>query len=172
MKFKEGSTKDSKDFIKLGDQDTVVGVCAGEIHEYKQHWSGSAPELCPEDQTCRLCHEGGKSAFRFRVNFIIKEGEGLVAKILEQGWTLYCDLRELNKEYELDKHFIKITRKGKGKNDTSYSVVPVKNGALPIEKLELVSKIQLHDLTISDHKKEAVSQEQPPKFNDGEELPF
>jgi len=180
MKFKEVSESNdlSKDFLRLkGEpgQDTAIGVCAGELYEFRAHWNGKHDELCTGAK-CERCKNNEKPRFRFRVNFIIKdESKNYVAKILELGWTVYSALSELNKEYDIEKYLIKITRKGKGANDTEYFVTPVKDGELNKEKLAIIAKIPLIDLTLADQKKDdapAVDYGQETKFDASEEIPF
>jgi hypothetical protein len=175
MKFldeSDGQSFDTKDFVRLKDGEEVSGVCAGEVFKFKQHWNGQRSEVCTQDNLCTHCAQGAKAQFRFRVNFIVKEGSGYLAKILEQGWNLLEELDFLNTESggHLEKHVIKISRKGKTMNDTKYRVKDM--GALPVEKLEVIAKIDLHDLSLKekDQKPEVFASE--PKFDAEEELPF
>lgn len=168
MKFRESVGGDSKDFLKLKDGESATGVLVGDPFELKNHWTGSKSERCTQDENCEHCNAGKKPTFRFRLNFIVKEGENYVAKILEQGWKTYEALRELNVEYALEKHLIKISRKGSGLNDTVYSVIPVKDGSLSEAKLETISKVKLHDLSLTDQSQK----ETMPQYNSEEELPF
>lgn len=169
FKTNEGGSQ-GKDFIKLKSGDSVSGVFSGPLYEYKAHWLNGRTEVCPDDSTCEQC-KTKRPAFKFRGNFIVPESGALVAKILEGGWELYSTLSSLHKDYPIDKNFIKISRTGSTMNDTSYSALPVPNGALPIEKLELVAKVKLHDLSAKPQDKEP-QQDKAPAINEAESLPF
>ena len=173
FKANEGGSQ-GKDFLKFKSGDSHTGVFSGTLFDYKCHWINGRTEVCPDDGTCVAC-KTKRPAFKFRGNFIVKEGEGLVAKILEGGWELYSALGALHKDFPIDKNFIKITRTGSTMNDTSYSALPVPNGALSVEKLELVSKVKLHELVAKPTDKETPANMQnsaPPAINAEENLPF
>jgi hypothetical protein len=61
---------------------------------------------------------------------------------LEQGWKVYEQLRNINKETPLEHTLIKISRTGAGQNDTNYFAMPVKpvtpDIAKQIESLALI----------------------------------
>lgn len=176
MKFKDVKEGGGKDFIRLKDKESVIGVCAGDLYDFKTHWNGKTSDMCEGHNGCPGCisdaTSGKKARFRFRVNFITKVESDYVAKILELGWQSYVLLKELNDEYTLEKHLIKITRKGSGLNDTEYLITPVKNGELDTAKLETISKVPLHDLSSQGDKTQASPEGQPPKFDADEEIPF
>lgn len=148
MKFKDNveSGADSKHFLKLKNhKDSAVGVFCGDPFEFKQHWMGNRSQVCVGNG-CDLCAKGNRPSFRFRVNFVIKENNIPVSKIWEQGSTVYGQLRVLNEQYPLEKNFMKITRNGTTKDDTSYSILPIPNGAVNAEQKKMLGSVQLHDL--------------------------
>jgi hypothetical protein len=145
MQFREDSEGSSKNLIKLKDKESITGVFRGEVVEFRQHWENKQSSLCTGDG-CQKCADGKKPSFRFRLNFIVKEGDALVAKIFEQGWTVYGQLREINKDYPLNQNFVKISRSGSGQNDTSYTILPVKNSLLTKEQEAQASAVPLLDL--------------------------
>ena len=76
----------------------------------------------------------------------MNENGAYVSKVWEQGWTIYQTLEGLNEDYNLEEHLMKITRKGSGQNDTTYTILPVPNGGLSKEQLQAVSTVPLPDL--------------------------
>lgn len=178
MKFKENSgAMDSKNYLKLKDKESATGIFVGDFYEYRQHWVTNRSELCSEDNLCPHCAQGLKSSFRFRINFITKDKDGnYQALVFEQGWTVYNAMRELHSEYDLTKHIVKITRSGSGKSDTSYSILPIKNGAVTPELGNRLCGLTLQDLK---HKNDAErldlpsgNSAPPPAFDSEESLPF
>lgn len=144
MKFPEKTG--SKNLIKLKAGESVRGVFRGEPHIFRQHWVNNRSVLCSGADTCPECKLGQKSSFRFRLNFITKENEVLVAKVFEQGWTVCEALRALNEgDYPLEKFFMKVTRHGQATN-TTYSIIPVAGGEVTAEQEEKISKVHLNDL--------------------------
>jgi hypothetical protein len=131
-------TGGSKNFIKLKDKESISGIIMGEIHEFFILWENGKSREVSEDTP------GAK--FRFRVNFVIKEGSVYVPKILEQGLIVYKDLAAINEEYPLEQTVIKLTRNGTG-TDTTYSLLPLLKQQ-PTEKiLAHLSTIELLSLT-------------------------
>lgn len=106
----------SKNFLKLKDKESVSGIFMGDLHEFFVMWENGKSRVVSEGE------DGAK--FRFRVNFVVKEGAVYVPKIFEQGLTVYRQLSELNDEYGLDAIVVKITRNGIG-TDTAYSLLPL-----------------------------------------------
>lgn len=147
MKFKDSDSSGGGSFVRIKDGENVVGIFQGDPVEYRQHFSQAERKsyVCPESE-CPRCAAGEKSSFRFRLNFLVAEGNSFTPKILEQGWTVYEALRELNKEYPLEKTLIKFSRKGTDMNDTQYFILPSSQG-LNEEKLAAIKRIELLDLT-------------------------
>jgi hypothetical protein len=124
----------SKNFLKLKDKESVQGIFRGDLHELFIFWeNGKSREVEPGFQ-------GAK--FRFRVNFVMKEGAVYVPKIFEQGLTVYNQLRELNEEYGLEEIVVKITRNGTG-TDTTYSVLPLLKQTLSKEVMKYLETMEL-----------------------------
>lgn len=147
MEFKTGSDN-SKDRIKLKAGDSIKGVFMGNNHQFRQHWTDSKPTDCPGEHQCTKCANGEKASFRFKINLVVKENDTYIAKVWEQGWTVFLALKSLHEGgYDLEKYLMKISRTGSTKNDTVYSVVPVPNGLLTPEQLKELSKVKLISLT-------------------------
>lgn len=149
MKFSEGNKSSNKmDYLKMKAGESVRGTFRGDPHTFKMHWLNDQKksQLC-SGSGCPLCSAGDKPKFRFRLNFIMNENGAFVAKVFEQGWTVYETLKALHEgDYNLEQHVMKISRHGSG-TDTSYSIVPVPNGQLSKEQESQVAKVQLHTLT-------------------------
>lgn len=147
MEFKTGS-EGSKDRIKLKSGESIKGVFMGDTYEFKQHWKDSKPSLCPGETECSRCASGEKASFRFQLNLIVKENDTYVAKVFEQGWKVFLDLKALHEGgYDLEKYLVKITRNGSTMNDTTYSIVPVPNGLLTAAQLKEIASVKLISLT-------------------------
>lgn len=144
----------SKNFLKLKDKESVVGIFMGELHEFSVTWEGGKSSIVPEGTP--------NSKFRFRVNVVIKEGAVYVPKIFEQGLMVYKSLAELHEEYNLQSIAVKITRNGTG-TDTTYSLLPLLKQAPTKETLAHLKTIELLPL-VSTNKAET-SDEHP-------EVPF
>lgn len=124
----------SKNFLKLKDKESVQGIFRGDLHEFYVLWeNGKSREVMPGTP-------GAK--FRFRINFVMKEGAAYAAKIFEQGMIVYNSLRELHEEYELDKIVVKITRNGTG-TDTTYSVLPLLKQPIPAATMKFLETMEL-----------------------------
>lgn len=119
MNFRDDiESSGSKTFFKIKDGESVVGCFRGEIHEFYSKWVNGKGVPCEPDEP--------GAGFRFRINFIYKENGALVAKVWEQGVTVYEILRNLNKEWGLPTTWVRITRSGATKDDTSYTILPIK----------------------------------------------
>jgi hypothetical protein len=168
MKFKkvqENSGSDS--FLKLKDKQSVVGVFVGEPYEFYSVF---------ENQQQREVPDGTAGAkFRFRLNFIMKDGQNLVPKIFENSAKVYRQLDEINHEYDgLDTIYVKITRNGE-KLETTYSILPSKM-PLTAEEIARIKALKLHVLKPA---KESASKHDlnesnydPAAFFESEEIPF
>ena len=160
MKFRNENelpeTGGSKNFLKLKDKESVQGIFRGDLHEFFVVWENGKSQEVGQDTP------GAK--FRFCVNFVVKEGTGYVAKLFEQGLTVYNQLRELHDEYELDKIVVKITRNGTG-TDTTYSVMPLLKHAISKETMRFLDTMEL--LPLVQQKSNGVALNAH-----GEEIPF
>jgi len=164
MKFKNQDelpeTGGSKNFLKLKDKESVQGIFRGDLYEFYILWENGKSTVVDENTS------GAK--FRFRVNFVMKEGSSYVPKIFEQGLTVYNQLRELHDEYGLDEIIVKITRNGTG-TDTTYSVLPLLKQQISSATMDYLSKMSLlpleHNQNIPNHADKLQKQ-------DDEELAF
>jgi hypothetical protein len=147
MNFPEtASPEASKPMLLLKDKESAKVILQGDPLIYHTHWTGQKSEVCPGRDKCELCQAGQKNKFRFRLNAYMNENGNYVAKIFEQGWKVYEQLKALNAEYDLNKTVLLITRSGSNLNDTSYTVIPAKNGHVNDALLAQLKKVPLVDL--------------------------
>jgi hypothetical protein len=104
-------TGGNKNFVKLKEGESIVGVFRGEPYVFYRTFG----EQVEHDTWA----EG--RAFRFRINFITKDGEEYKARIFENGSKVRDILMSCNEEYGLDAVY-KIVRKGVG-TDTTYNIL-------------------------------------------------
>lgn len=145
----------SKNFLKLKDKESISGIFRGDIHEFFVLWEGG------KSQTVEEGVPGAR--FRFRVNFVTKEGSAFVAKIFEQGLTVYQQLAELHTEYDLEQTTVKITRNGTG-TDTTYSLLPLLKAAPTKETLKYLDTMELLPLEANGAKEAHDTQESETPF--------
>lgn len=139
-----------KHFISLKDGEKVKGVLRGEPVTFRTHWENNRSSVC-DGTDCEKCKAGNKATFRFRLNMIVADENGKPeAKVLEQGWKFYGMLADLNEEYPLDKNYVTISRKGKGMNDTVYSILPIKDKTVSEETEKKLSDVKLLPLSPND----------------------
>lgn len=149
----------SKNYIKLKDKESIEGVFMGDLFEFHAIWDGQSTKIVPANTP--------KSKFKFRVNFLTKEGPVFVAKVFENGAILYRQLEELHAEYNLEETLVKLTRNGTGL-DTTYSVLPLLKRIVTPETKKLLKTIKLHELNQS----KGQSENGDPGFDSDEEIPF
>jgi hypothetical protein len=113
-------------YIKLKDKESIVGIFAGDPYEYTKAWQDERPR------------------FRFKINFIVKDGPTFVPKVFDGSFTVYKQLEELHAEYDLTSTYVKITRNGEGL-DTTFSILPGKKQPTA-EELAHIKTLTLHDL--------------------------
>ncbi len=142
MNFREDGEGGNPNLVKLKDKESIYGVLRGDVFEFRQHWpKGQArPSICP-GEGCPLCAQGSKASFRFRANILTLENKAWAAKILEMGWKVYSQLREINRDNPLEGSLLKISRVGTGQNDTNYFVNFVK--PVPASEAKALDAIQL-----------------------------
>lgn len=124
----------SKNFLKLKDKESVTGIFRGDLHEYFVVWKNNKPEVVDEGTP--------NAGFRFRVNFVIKDGSNYTPKIFENGKMVYQQLADLHAEYNLQETTIKITRNGTG-TDTTYTILPLFKTPPSKETLAFLKKLEL-----------------------------
>lgn len=167
MRFKDAANESATErlpFLKIKDGEEVTGVFKGLLYEFYQVWA--TKEAYPWDTP--RAERPQEASFRFRINFITKEGASYVAKVMEQGSVIYNALRDLNEEYPLDTTVVKIKRTGSTKDDTRYSILPVSPKNQPTEKgWAVINQAPLIKLEHGDVKAKA---SQEPAF-DKEEWP-
>lgn len=148
MKFQEGGggSEEGKTFFKLKDKESAKVVFRGDPYEYKQHWINQRGVICVGSEQCPHCKAGNKPGFRFRINLLMNENGVFVSKIWEQGWTVYNQLKDIHADYDLEKTIVKVARSGSGQNDTSYSILPIPNGAVSMELNQKLSQVPLQVL--------------------------
>lgn len=169
MEFPAKNSLSSKDFIKLKDGEFIEVIFRGTPFDFKQHWIGNKPSLCSQDGLCETCKKGTKPAFRFRIHAVIKENNNYIAKIWEQGWTVYESLIGINSDYPLEKTWLKLTRKGTDKNDTTYIVVPrPKNTSITDEQEKIFQSLKYPELN---NFEASEVKENPPSLTD-DDIPF
>lgn len=136
MKFRKDFPESggSKNYLKLKDKESTKGIFMGELHEFFVVWESNKSREVPEGTP--------ESKFRFKVNFVTKEGAVYVPKIFEQGSIVYRQLSELHEEYDLEKTVIKITRNGTG-TDTTYSLLPLLKEVVTKEVASHLKEIEL-----------------------------
>lgn len=175
MEFKAAKESSlGKHFISLKDGEEVIGVFYGNPSTFNQHWVDNKSEPCTGDSSCGPCAEGIRKSFRFRLNLIVSENGRPVAKILEQGRKLYKALSELNNEYPLEDHYVKIKRTGKTMNDTVYTALPLKK-EMTSETKRTLSDVRLLPTDPTDPfwmEDQETGFSRPATSSDSEDVPF
>jgi hypothetical protein len=139
---------DSGLFLKLKDGDKVQGVFMGDPTIFRQHWIGGRSSACPGKAECEHCKAGDKAKFRFRINFLTKVDGVWLAKVFENGYGMYLDLKEMHENaYDLPTTLVALSRVGE-KTDTKYRVFPVKdNGGLKAQDFKKIAAVPLNELS-------------------------
>lgn len=148
MQFEQLSNPSN--FVKLKDGERIVGVFRGDVYKYKQHWSNNKSETCTKEATgsCPHCAEGKRPGFRFNLNFLTMNSEGVFeAKIFQGGAKVYNTLKGLHEsDYNLEKTMVSIARAGSTKDDTVYTILPTRDCDITEAKEAVISKVPLLDL--------------------------
>lgn len=157
-------------FLKLKDKERAKGVFVGDPAIFRQHWIDNRSQRCEGRAECEHCKAGDKSKFRFRINFITKVDGVFVAKVFEQGYGFYKDLKEMHEnDYALPETLVSLSRSGTGTN-TEYRITPVKdNDGLKAADFKRIHAVPLNTLTDKEPEPiEAPADETPVE----EDLPF
>lgn len=177
MKFRDPDDLPSsggKNFVKLKDGEHIHGIFMGDIYEFFNVWENGKGKAVPEGTP--------NASFRFRINFVVKEGAAYVPKVFEQGVTVYKQLAELNDVYPLEKTLMRITRKGSSISDTTYTVMPMPQPVTP-ETLAVLKTLELNDLTGKkksggstvpwpEEEQQFGNNAEPPPYTGPDEIPF
>lgn len=152
---KVGGDGDGHLFVKLKDGEHVVGVQVGDVREYYTHFVNRKPEDCTHERddsgavvggSCVHCAGGNKVKFRFTTNFVVNENGAFVAKLLNQGPMVYDQINELVETgWDLDRTWIRVSRKGSGMNDTEYAV-NASPKLLTDEQLAQIKQVELNSV--------------------------
>lgn len=158
MKFRDVTELSGpSNFIKLKDGESVAGICRGEIEEGFVVWENRVKTPVPEGTP--------GARFNFKVNFVVKEGVGYVAKMLEGGIQIYKQLAALSAQWELEETVIFISREGSSQNDTEYTVMPAPpKQQVSKEALEFIKTMELNSFGESEKKKEIKNHAPGSKF--------
>lgn len=156
----QGGGLGKNEFLRLKDGDSVKGVFRGEPSEFYMIW---------EDGRGRAALPDEKGSFRFRINIVVSEGGGYVAKVFEQGRGVYDQLAALNDDYPLENFVMKISRKGSGPKDTIYAILPLPDGKLTDEQKAKIAAVKLHEL--KPRSPEKPEEKKEPAFDDVDEPP-
>lgn len=133
-------------FLKFKPGDFVTGVFRGSLFVFYQHWAkGDERSTVCSGEGCELCAKKKSPSMKFRLNFVTKDESGqFVAKIFEQGFSVFNQLKTLNTDYPLEKSIVKITRMGSG-TDTRYTIMPMpKHEVTPALEAQL-AQVKLND---------------------------
>lgn len=131
-------------YLKLEDGARVRGVFMGDPHVFRQHWpKGGQKSICTEDASCAACKAGDRAKFRFAINFMVKIDDVWQARVFENGYGTYEDLKALHADYGLPMTLVTLSRSGKDK-ETRYSIMPVKdNGGWKADNFKKLAAIPL-----------------------------
>jgi hypothetical protein len=168
---KSGSGPSSGLFIKLKGGEKVQGVFMGDPHIFRVHWVGGRSSLCQGKESCENCKAGDKAKFRFRLNFLTKVDAVWQAKVFEQSYSTYLELKEMHESaYSLPTTLVTVSRTGEG-TETRYRVLPVKdNGGLKAEHFKKLALIPLNEL--SDKADEEAPAAESAEGGDSGDIPF
>jgi hypothetical protein len=150
MKFPDvgnGSSKGSQSnlFIRLKDGDRIKGIFKGDPFIYRLHWVGNRSIQCPGKEKCEHCAGGDKPKFRFKINFLTQEDSVWLAKIFEQGYGTFKDLKEMHEnDYDLEKTQVVVSRSGE-KQETRYRIMPAKEN-LKADEFKKIAAVPLNSL--------------------------
>lgn len=149
-------------YLKINPGTAIKGIFRGVPYIFYSKWDGQKSIPSQKGQ------EGAK--FRFKINFVMSENGLWSAKIWEQGYSVYDQLKSLNQEYPLEKTIVTIKRQGEGLK-TSYLILPAKEGAISPDVASLLEKVKLHDFS-KPKEDETDSSPTMPSFDEFDERSF
>jgi hypothetical protein len=149
MKFRNDLPESggSKNYLKLKDKESISGIFRGDLMEFYVFWENGRSKVVSQDTP--------DAKFRFKINFVVKEGAVYVPKIFEQGANVYRQLAELHEEYDLESTVVKLTRNGTG-TDTTYSLLPLLKQTITKETMALLETIELLPLANKEEVKDGL----------------
>ena len=165
MKFpKRDRVNGPSNYLKLKDGESVTGILRGDLYKYYETGFGPTAKIVGP----------GEGAEKYRANFIVKEGAQYVAKVWNFGGKIYDTLSALEESgWDLDHTLLTVSRVGTTKENTKYTVTPVKQEPSP-SALKEIEKLELNTLTPkpfqNEIQKPAVKNYAP--GSDDEGLPF
>lgn len=177
MKFPDSNDGEKKSnlFIKMKSGDRIEGIFRGDPHIFHQHYYEGKYVDCHSSHDCALCGADEKRLFRFRINFITKQDDVLVAKIFQGNYGTFKDLKSMHENnYDLEETKVSITRTGE-KQQTKYTILPVKNnGGLTAEHFKKIAALPLNALSKTKTQAPKVKDEpvEMPPFDENEDIPF
>lgn len=130
-----GGSDGPSNYLRIKDGESVTGILRGELYKYYQTGFGPTAQVVGP----------GEGKERFKANFVVKEDEKFVAKLWEFGPKIYDMLAALHESgWKLDNTLLTISRVGSTKENTKYTVSPMKKeptaaAMKEIEKLEMNS---------------------------------
>lgn len=157
------SMKSGGNRISLESGQDIVGVFRGEPVVYYSSFNQATNSSIEKEEPFVV---NGKSAQqRFKVNFIVKEGDKYVAKVFSGSATTGKALADAEEEYGLDTLF-KIKRDGTG-TGTKYHIMY--KAKLDENQIKLVNAVALNDLYVSEKGEDPAFSNKP---ESEEEIPF
>ncbi len=180
MRFPERPKYESAtNTLRLKAGESVVGVFRGDPVTFEQHYSQTERRgtVCLVPLVCPKCVAGDFPKFRFKINFLSMENNSLVAKIFVQGGMVYDLIGGLLQSgYNLDEHFVKISRTG-DRQQTKYTVVPLPKGQITDAQRNKILSVPLIDLKQKPQAEDTSwgQQEEAPTFAsspNNDEIPF
>jgi hypothetical protein len=152
------------EFIKLKDGETVRGVFRGEPYIFYQEFG---------DKSEYDDYAEGRST-RFKINFVVKEGERYVAKIFGGGYYVLTALVDYKDKHGLDVVY-EVKRNGTG-TDTRYTIMY--DNKLTDSQLDKVKEVKLKELRRGRTRTDGPDELNPPPLTDAdappdeEDIPF
>jgi hypothetical protein len=179
MMLPEWSNSSSKDTLKLGDGESVVGVFRGMPTRFYQHWQNNRSIRCIGRGSCPMCQSENEdvryAAGRFRMNFAMKRDKNSPWEVLifENGRKVYSQLEAINRDSPIERTVVRITKTGKGKQSSiMVQVVAGDKGIVTPELDKQLAALKL--LPLEDQEPEELEEttSDAPAVQADEDVPF